>query len=48
VIVQYLDRDDLLAAANAAVARAELLVRDRGLFESPLARPQASAFGSDA
>lgn len=48
MIVQYLDLDDLLAAANAAVAPAELLVRDWGLFESALARPQASAFGMDA
>lgn len=44
----YLDFDDLMAAAAAAVAPAEVLVRDRGLLESALARPQASAFGEDA
>ncbi len=44
----YLDLDDILAAAAAAIAPAELLVRDVGLVESALARPQASAFGEDA
>lgn len=44
----YLDFDDLMAAAAAAAAPAEVLVRDRGLLESALARPQASAFGEDA
>jgi death on curing protein len=44
----YLDLDDILAVARAAVAPAELLVRDVGLLESALARPQASAFGEDA
>ncbi|HEU5266218.1 MAG TPA: Fic family protein [Jatrophihabitans sp.] len=44
----YLDLDDLLAAAAAAIASAEVLVRDVGLLESALARPQASAFGEDA
>jgi death on curing protein len=44
----YLDLDDVLAAAAAAIAPAELLVRDVGLLESALARPQASAFGEDA
>ena len=37
-----------MAAAAAAVAPAEVLVRDRGLLESALARPRASAFGEDA
>lgn len=44
----YLDLDDLLAAAGAAIAPAEVLIRDVGLLESALARPQASAFGEDA
>lgn len=44
----YLDLDDLMAAASAALAPAEVLVRDVGLLESALARPQASAFGEDA
>lgn len=44
----YLDLDDILAAAAAAVAPAEITVRDVGLLESALARPQASAFGEDA
>jgi death-on-curing protein len=48
VTVHYLDLDDILAAAVAAVAPAELLVRDWGLLESALARPRASAFGVDA
>jgi death-on-curing protein len=47
-VTRYLDLDDLIAAAKAAVAPAELLVRDMGLLESALARPQASAFGADA
>lgn len=37
-----------MAAAAAAVAPKEVLVRDFGLLESALARPQASAFGEDA
>lgn len=44
----YLDLDDIMAAAAAALAPAEVLVRDIGLLESALARPQASAFGEDA
>jgi death on curing protein len=47
-VTVYLDLDDLMAAAAAAVAPAEVLVRDRGLLESALARPRASAFGEDA
>jgi death-on-curing protein len=47
-VTRYLDLDDILAAGKAAVAPAELLVRDVGLLESALARPQASAFGEDA
>jgi death-on-curing protein len=37
-----------MAAAAAALAPNEVLVRDIGLLESALARPQASAFGEDA
>lgn len=37
-----------MAAASAAIAPAEVLVRDIGLLESALGRPQASAFGEDA
>lgn len=44
----YLDLDDLMSAAVAARAPAEVLVRDLGLLESALARPRASAFGEDA
>lgn len=47
-MIRYLDLDDLMAAAAAAIAPAEVLVRDVGLLESALARPQASAFGEDA
>src|SRR5690348_8153418 len=45
--VVYLVLDDLLAAAEAMAGRpAE--VRDYGLLESALARPQATVFGADA
>lgn len=44
---EYLDLDDLLAAAMAALKHpAE--VGDYGLLESALARPRASVFGEDA
>ncbi len=44
---EYLDLDDLVAAAEVAVGgRPE--VRDWGLLESALARPKASVFGEDA
>lgn len=42
----YLDLDDLLHVAGAVLPSVE--VRDVGLLESALARPQASAFGADA
>lgn len=43
----YLELDDLLAAADAAVGgRAE--VRDIGLLQAAAARPQATAFGEEA
>ena len=47
-MTEYLDLDDLMATAAAAVAPGEVLVRDLGLLESALARPRASAFGVDA
>jgi death on curing protein len=46
-VTEYLDLDDLLAVAREA-AGGETLVRDYGLLESALARPQASVFGHDA
>ena len=44
--VEYLDLDDLVAAAAVAVGQPPE-VRDWGLLESALARPKAS-FGADA
>ena len=46
-MTQYLDLDDLLAAAEAAVGRAPD-VRDYGLLESALARPRSTVYGEDA
>ena len=43
----YLTLPELLHVAERALG-SEPLVRDIGLLESALARPQASAFGSDA
>jgi death-on-curing protein len=46
-VTEYLDLEDLLAAADAAVGgRAE--VRDVGLLQAAIARPQATAFGEEA
>jgi death on curing protein len=46
-VTEYLDLDDLLAAADAAVgSRAD--VRDVGLIQSAVTRPQATAFGEEA
>ena len=42
----HLDLEDLLHIAERTLG--EVLVRDVGLLESALARPQASAFGEDA
>jgi death-on-curing protein len=47
-VIEYLDLEDILDAAEVAAAPAELLVRDFGLLESAIARPRASAFGEDA
>lgn len=43
----FLDLDDLLYIAQRTLG-GEPAVRDYGLLESALARPQASAFGEDA
>jgi death-on-curing protein len=45
--VIFLDLDSLLHIATRTLG-AEPVVRDYGLLESALARPQASAFGQDA
>jgi death-on-curing protein len=45
--VIYLDLEDLLYVAERTLG-AEPAVRDHGLLESALARPQASAFGREA
>ncbi|MBF6604370.1 MAG: type II toxin-antitoxin system death-on-curing family toxin [Chloroflexi bacterium] len=46
-MTEYLELDDLLASADAAVGgRAD--VRDIGLLQSAVARPQATAFGEEA
>ena len=46
-MTRYLMIDDLLRIADAAIA-ADVVVRDIGLLESALARPQTSLFGEDA
>jgi death-on-curing protein len=43
----YLDLDDMLAAATAALGRAPE-VRDWGLLDAAVNRPKAVAFGEDA
>lgn len=45
--IDYLDLDDLLAVIERVVGP-EASVRDYGLLESALARPQATVFGEDA
>jgi death-on-curing protein len=45
--VEYLDLDDLLLIGRDAVG-GEVVVRDYGLLESALARPQTFVFGADA
>ena len=44
---EYLDLADLLLIGTDAIG-GELVVRDFGLLESALARPQTSVFGTDA
>jgi death on curing protein len=46
-VTEYLDLDDLLAAADAAVgSRAD--VRDVGILQAAVARPPATAYGEEA
>ena len=47
-MTEYLDLEDLLAAAEAAVGGGPAEVRDVGLLQSAVARPQATAFGDEA
>ncbi|WP_428339767.1 type II toxin-antitoxin system death-on-curing family toxin [Mycobacterium sp.] len=46
-MIEYLDLDDLLEIARAAIGD-DVAVRDYGLLASASARPQASVFGEDA
>ena len=46
-MIEYLELDDLLVAADAAVG-GHALVRDVGLLQASAARPRSSAFGEDA
>lgn len=46
-MIEYLDRDDVLTAGSIAFG-AELKVRDYGLLDAAVARPQATVFGVDA
>jgi death-on-curing protein len=46
-MIEYLDLDDLLEIARAAIGE-DVAVRDCGLLASALARPRASVFGQDA
>jgi death-on-curing protein len=47
-VTDYLTMQDLLAVATAAMQGIEVQIRDFGLLEAAVARPQASAFGQDA
>jgi death-on-curing protein len=46
-VTEYLELDDLLAAAEAAVG-GPAEIRDIGLMEAAVARPRATAFGEEA
>lgn len=46
-MIEYLDLEDLLAAAEAAVGR-PARVRDIGLLQAAAARPQVTVFGGEA
>jgi death-on-curing protein len=46
-VTEYLELDDLLVAADAAVG-GSAQVRDIGLLEAAAARPRATVFGEDA
>lgn len=45
-MTEYLDLEDLLAAADAAIGGAAE-IRDIGLLQAAIARPQATAFGEE-
>ena len=47
-MIIYLTLDDVLAINSKIRKQSEVALRDQGLLESALARPMASAFGSDA
>lgn len=46
-MIEYLDREDVLTAGSIAFD-AEVKVRDYGLLDAAVARPQATVFGVDA
>ncbi|MPZ65729.1 MAG: type II toxin-antitoxin system death-on-curing family toxin [Pseudonocardiaceae bacterium] len=46
-MTEYLDMEDLLDIAADAIT-GPVLVRDHGLLEAALARPQTTVFGADA
>lgn len=46
-MTEYLDRDDVLTAGSIAFG-GELKVRDYGLLDAAVVRPQATVFGVDA
>lgn len=46
-MTRYLTIDEVLVI-NEEVLGGEILLRDKGLLESAVARPMASAFGEDA
>lgn len=46
-MTDYLDREDVLIAGSVAFG-GELKVRDYGLLDAAVARPQATVFGVDA
>ncbi|WP_055588942.1 type II toxin-antitoxin system death-on-curing family toxin [Streptacidiphilus griseoplanus] len=47
-MTEYLDLSELLIIAARVQGGSEAAVRDYGLIEAALARPQASVFGADA
>jgi death-on-curing protein len=47
-VIDYLDLDDLIKIAVAVTGKEPPPVRDWGLLESSLARPQAEVFGVEA
>ena len=46
-MTEYLDREDVLTAGSIAFG-GEVTVRDYGLLDAAVARPQATVFGVDA